>query len=133
VIGLDTNVLVRYIVQDEPAQCRQAARLIESRCTKESPGQVCLIVLCELVWVLDRGYGFSRADVGAVLRRLLTVAKLCVERADVARQALRSFETGNADFADCLIGVTNRANQAEVTYTFDRKTCNGDLFQLVPR
>lgn len=57
--GLDTNVLVRYIVQDDPKQSKLATECIEQRCTSESPGFVNLVVLCELTWVLARGYGYG--------------------------------------------------------------------------
>lgn len=70
-IGLDTNVLVRYIVQDEPAQARSATQLIERVLTPEHPGFVNYVVICELVWVLESAYGFARAQIIPVLRQLL--------------------------------------------------------------
>lgn len=62
--GLDTNVLVRYIVQDDAKQARLATRHLESQCTPDSPGRINVIVLCELAWVLARGYGYDRQVVG---------------------------------------------------------------------
>lgn len=62
-IGLDTNVLVRYITQDDPQQAEQATRLIETRCAGADPGCIAQIVLCELVWVLSRAYGYSKPQV----------------------------------------------------------------------
>lgn len=91
-IGLDTNVLVRYLVVDDIDQCRRAAELIEAQCTDDSPGRICIPVLCELVWVLDRGYGFDRSAIIDVVRRLLAVDRLTIEKADIARQALHAFE-----------------------------------------
>jgi len=130
-IGLDTNVLVRYIVRDDEKQSAAATRLIEAKCTTDNPGRVSSIVLCELAWVLTRGYGYSRAMVGRVIRRILSVQELQAERPELAWQAVRLFEQGRADFADFLIGLSNRENKAEVTYTFDTKAAESDLFQIV--
>jgi len=130
-IGLDTNVLVRYIVRDDEKQSAAATRLIEAKCTTDNPGRVSSIVLCELAWVLTRGYGYSRAMVGRVIRRILAVQELQAEKPELAWQAVRLFEQGRADFADFLIGLSNRENKAEVTYTFDTKAAESDLFQIV--
>jgi predicted nucleic-acid-binding protein len=130
-IGLDTNVLVRYIVRDDEKQSAAATRLIEARCTTDNPGRVSSLVLCELAWVLTRGYGYSRAMVGRVIRRILSVQELQAERPELAWQAVRLFEQGRADFADFLVGLSNRENKAEVTYTFDTKAAESDLFQIV--
>ncbi len=131
-IGLDTNVLVRYIVRDDEKQAKAATRLIESRCTADNPGLVSAIVLCELAWVLTRGYGYRRDMVGRVITRILSVQELEVEDAELAWRAVRLFEQGKADFADYLIGVSNHENKAEVTYTFDGRAVENDLFKLVP-
>ena len=130
-IGLDANVLVRYIVRDNDEQSEAATRLIESNCTAESPGTVSSIVMCELAWVLTRGYGYPRDMVGRVIRRILLVQELHVEHAEMAWQAVRLFEQGKADFADYLIGLSNRDGKAEVTYTFDRRASESDLFKIV--
>jgi len=129
-IGLDTNILVRYIVRDDARQAQVATRLIELRCTAEDPGLVNLIVLCELVWVLDRGYEYDRKTISGVIRRLLTVEELHVDGSDLAWQALNLYESGKADFADYLIGLSNRSRKAAVTYTFDRRTAGCGLFKL---
>ena len=77
-IGLDTNILVRYIVRDDARQTAAATRLIESRCSTDDPGLITLVVLCELVWVLDRGYGYTRPAIAEVLRRSLSADDLQV-------------------------------------------------------
>ena len=130
-IGLDTNVLVRHIVQDNKEEARTASRLIESRCTADDPGLVSLIVLCELVWVLDRGYGYDRSTVASVVRQLLCVEDLRVERSELAWQALGLFEKGRADFADYVIGLSHREQGARTTFTFDRRTSDCRLFELL--
>jgi predicted nucleic-acid-binding protein len=131
VIALDMNVLVRYIVRDNKEQAKAATRVIESRCTADEPGIISLVVLCELVRVLDRGYGYDRDTIAALLRRLLAVDDLRVERSELARQAVGLYEEGKADFADYVIGLSHRVQGAEVTYTFDRRALDGNLFKLV--
>ena len=127
-IGLDTNVLVRYIVQDDPRQADAAARLIEGRCTARSPGYVSVPVLVELVWVLAEAYRCERGVIAAVIRQLLQTVELLVEDGDAAWSALREFEAGAADFADCLIAHRNRARGCTQTFTLDR----GRHFAPVP-
>jgi predicted nucleic-acid-binding protein len=130
-IALDTNVLVRYIVRDEPRQTAAATELIERSCTAEAPGVIGLIVLAELVWVLAQGYRYRRSQVAAVIRGILGADELRVERSDLAWQALNLFEEGRADLSDYLIGLCGRAEKAEATFTFDRRAATSPLFSLV--
>jgi predicted nucleic-acid-binding protein len=131
VIALDTNVLVRYVVRDDPRQSAAATGLIESACTPESPGIVSLIVLAELVWVLGQGYRYRRPQIATVLRRMLAAEDLRIERSDLAWQALNLYEEGKADFSDYVIGLCGRDEKAEATYTFDRRAAGCALFRLV--
>ena len=130
-IGLDTNVLARYIVQDDPEQAEAAAHLIEGRCSAQSPGYVSVPVLVELVWVLAGAYRYERPVVASVVRQLLQTVEFMVEDRDVAWPALREFEAGGADFADCLIAHRNHARRCTQTYTFDRRAARGRHFALV--
>jgi predicted nucleic-acid-binding protein len=125
-IGLDTNVLVRYITQDDAVQAERATRLIESRRTAESPGLVADVVLCELVWVLSRAYGYDKAQVVGVLEQLLSSLELRVQNIAVACSALEAYRTGGADFSDYLLALTNREAGCAVTYSFDRRLCAHD-------
>lgn len=129
--GLDTNVLVRYIVQDDPKQARLATRYIETQCTSDSPGRVNLVVLCELTWVLTRGYGYDRQTVVSVLRRMLTSPELSMEEDEAVWQALKLYEQGAAGFADYLIGVLNHRSGTSPTITFDQKAAKESLFKLL--
>ena len=131
-IGLDTNVLVRYIVQDDVDQAAAATRLIEKRCTEQAPGFVGIPVLVELVWVLTAAYDYEREVVASVVGQLLRTAELTVEDAESVWLALRDFEAGSADFADCLIAQRNHALGCETTYTFDRRATRERYFSLVP-
>jgi len=130
-IGIDTNVLVRHIVQDNQEEARAASKLIASRCSADDPGVVSPVVLCELVWVLDRGYGYDRGTIAGVLRRLLSAEDLLVDRSELAWQALNHYQNGKADFADYVIGLSHRDQGAEITCTFDRRTSGCELFELV--
>jgi len=117
-IGLDTNVLVRYVTQDDPVQSPKACELIESLTTL-SPGFVSLVSVVELVWVLQSCYQCAKNDIVVVLETLLRTRELTVEHAEVIWQALRRFTANNADFADCLIERCAHAAGCEYTATFD--------------
>ena len=132
-IGLDTNVLVRYITQDDPRQTALANLLLEERLSAETPGFVSLVVLVELVWVLESGYESDRAEIASVLDRLLRAKPLVVERADVASQAARLYASGKADFADCVIERTGHANACDHTLTFDRRAAKDAGMRLLER
>ena len=114
--GLDTTVLLRYLLRDEPAQAARAARELE----RDERFLIGSLVLCEVVWVLETGYGFSRAEVGATLEKILATAQFEIEDKDLARAALDDVRRSAADFSDCLIGRRNRAAGAAETVTFDR-------------
>jgi predicted nucleic-acid-binding protein len=118
-IGLDTNVVVRYIVQDDPLQSPQATRLIESL-SAESPGFITMVSVIELVWVLQGCYRATRAELVEVLETLLRTRELVVERAEAVLRALRVFAHSNADFADCLIERCARDAGCDDVMTFDR-------------
>ncbi len=120
-IGLDTNILVRYIVRDDPVQTEAATRLIETQCTMDDPGFISLVVLAELTWVLERAYKYPKPLVIAVLSKLLSVVELVVEESDLARASLRNYKNGNADFPDYLIGGIHQSKGCITTMTFDRR------------
>ena len=130
-IGLDTNVLVRYIVRDDEKQTEEAARIIESQCTMRKPGLISIVVLCELAWVLSRGYKLNRDTISTILQSILSVEELRVQMAEIAWLALDHYKNGKADFPDYVIGVSNRKGKAKVTCTFDKKAAESDLFQLI--
>ena len=121
-IGLDTNVLVRYLAQDDKTQSAQATALIEQECSVETPGFVAQIVLAEVVWVSESVYAATRNEIAEIVRRILTIRQLTVQNTETAWQALRLFEAGRADFADCLIERTASAAGCAKTMTFDKKS-----------
>ena len=118
-IGLDTNVLVRYIAQDDQEQSPKATSLIESL-TADNPAYIGLVSLTELVWVLTGCYSSSKEDLIAVLEGLLRTKGLQVENAETVWKAVRVFKGGSADFADCLIECAANRAGCDYTATFDR-------------
>jgi predicted nucleic-acid-binding protein len=131
VIGLDTNILVRYIVRDDRVQTELATQLIETNCTREQPGFITLLVLIELVWVLSRGYAYPKSTVVIVLTKLFTTAELMIEHVELARRALESFIAGSADFPDYLIGLVNSSHGCGTTYTFDKRASRSKHHSLL--
>jgi predicted nucleic-acid-binding protein len=119
VIGLDTNVLVRYIAQDDPAQSEQATRLIESL-TEDEPGYVSLVTLVELYWVLRSSYQVPRRDVGRIIFRLLDARELSLAEPQVVRRAMARM-SADVDFPDALIGELGKAAGCAHTVTFDKR------------
>jgi predicted nucleic-acid-binding protein len=119
VIGLDTNVLARYIAQDDPKQSPKANRLVESL-TPEEPGFVSTVALIELVWVLSSCYELDRRQIVETLELLLRTRAIVIENAEVVVRALRNFKQGNADFADCLVERAGHAAGCSRTVTFDQ-------------
>jgi predicted nucleic-acid-binding protein len=130
-IGLDTNILVRFLVADDKQQADLARRLVRERCTVEEPGFINLPVLCELVWTLDRTYGFDQKDIADAIDSILRSSTLKVESQQNVTAALHRFRREGADFPDALIAEVNRAHGCEVTATFDRKAARLDGFLLV--
>ncbi len=129
-IALDTNVLVRYVTQDDPIQSRAATKLIDSL-SGDSSGFVAMIVVVELVWVLQGSYQSKRDEIVRVLETLLRSKELIVERAELVWQALRRFSLGRADFADCLIERCGYAAQCQHTVTFDQKAASAAGMKLL--
>jgi predicted nucleic-acid-binding protein len=114
VIGIDTNVLVRHIAQDDPAQAQQATAFFQTL-TPSAPGFVSLVVLVEAVWVMQRAYKADRAQLVMILDTLLRTKELVVQHADVAWKALHRYANSKADFSDCLI--ERMANEVGCTHT----------------
>lgn len=126
-IGLDTNILVRYLTKDDEKQWMQAAEIIEG-------GEQCFvanIVLCELVWVLrGRPYQFSREEISNSIELMLQCSVFELENRSLVYQALQRFKQGGADFSDYLIGAIARHYNCSSTATFDRKLRNEKGFNL---
>ena len=129
-IGLDTNVLVRYIMQDDSKQSPLATRLVESL-TAESPGFVPLVAIVELAWVLSSAYDLSRSQLVEAFEAVLRTQELVVERGDTVWKGLRLLQRSGGDFADCLIACSAEAAGCAKTLTFDRGAAKNGGMTLV--
>ncbi len=129
--GIDTNVLVRYLVQDDAAQVRAANHFIETVCTEEDPGFISHVVLCEITWVLESNYHQARDKIAGVIELLLQVGNIEVMSPDVVWRALEDFRQSNADFADHLVARSHEACGCNTTVTFDKKAAKQTGFTLL--
>ena len=129
--GLDTNVLVRYLTQDDPVQSRKAAEMIERRLTLERPGFVSLITMVETVWVLESVYGLSDQDVAIAVERMLQADTLIVQNEQQVFTAMVVLRRGWGTFADALIGALGAWAGCDSTLTFDKKAGRLTGFELV--
>lgn len=129
--GVDTNVLVRYLVQDDVKQSRAATRFIESECSGDSPGYIGLVTLCELAWVLESNYKVGTANIVSIIERLLCVEQFTVDQPSVVWRAVSDAKTSNADFPDHLVARIAEAAGCESTVTFDKKASKCHGFELL--
>lgn len=129
-IGINTNVLVRFLTKDDPEQSAQATAFM-TRLSVSDPGYICREVLIELVWVLERAYRLPRADIAAAVEGLLTVQELIVEEETRASIALSRYVSGGAGFSDQMIALGNEAAGCPVTMSFDRAAVVSAGMQLV--
>jgi predicted nucleic-acid-binding protein len=127
--GIDTNVVVRYLTQDDAAQSKRANAIIDGALAGGERLHLDEIVLCELVWVLRTAYGFDRVIVAETLQKLLDASHLSVDNRDLLREAARRF-AGGGDFADFVLALRNRVIGCTTTLTFDRAHRQSDLFTL---
>jgi predicted nucleic-acid-binding protein len=104
-IGVDTNILVRYLAQDDPLQSPQATQIIEHYLTESRPGFVSLVTMVEIVWVLDRIYGLSDPELAAVVERMLQTDTLSIQNEQEVFTAMATLKAGKGSFADALIGA----------------------------
>ena len=129
-IALDTNVLVRFLVRDDEAQA-SAANMLLTSLTAEEPGFVCREVVVELVWVLERAYGFPRDQIADVLEQLVSTEVLVIEAADDVAQAAFRYRAGGAGFSDLMILAAAERAQALPMYTFDQKAARQEGVMLL--
>lgn len=129
-VALDTNVLVRLLVDDDPIQAKAARALLESL-SVDNPAFVCREVIVELVWVLGRSYGFQREDIASALFGLLSIESVVVESGDEVGRAAGRYARGVSDFADLMILAAARRQGATPLYTFDRRASRVDHVELL--
>jgi predicted nucleic-acid-binding protein len=126
--GLDTNVIVRYVTQDDREQFRRADAVFTAAASSGDKLFINVIVMCEVVWVLSGAYREPRERIVPVIEALLETPEVVVEDADLARRALTDWRSGRVDFADCLIARRNERSGCQATLTFDKALTKSSLF-----
>ena len=129
-IALDTNVIVRYITQDDSKQAAKANKLIEKKLTARKPGYITLVTLVEIVWVLDSCYQQPKASILNVIYALLTTRQIVVERADSVYIAIQRYRSGKADFSDAVISVVAEKDGCDSIVTFDKNAVSVGMVLL---
>ena len=121
-IGLDTNVVIRYLVQDDPEQSKKTNQLIEKAIKDGEILWICQLTLCEIFWVLESCYDLTKEELISTLSALLQTRQIRIEQEDIAWAALRDYEkSSKVGFSDCLIGRQNAYHECICTYTFDKE------------
>ncbi len=129
-IGLDTNILIRYLTLDDPAQSAKATEILERRLTPSNPGFVSVVAMVEIVWVLDRAYGLTNQEVATAIERLLQVEVLAIESEQAVFTAMVALKQGRGSFADALIAELGVRAGCTRTLTFDQKAARLPGFEL---
>jgi len=129
-IGLDTNILVRYLTQDDPIQSPKATVIIERRLTDEDPGFVSIVAMVETVWVLDRAYGLAAHEIAAAVERMLQTDVLVIENEQEVFTAMITLKEGRGSFADALIAALGARVGCSCILTFDHKALRLPGFEL---
>jgi predicted nucleic-acid-binding protein len=131
-ICLDSNILLRYLLDDEPAQAKAARNLIRLRCSPDEPGFVPIIVFSEVVWSLKRYEKADRPLTRSVIGALLDNTSLALQHRESVEAALEAYGKGRGDFADYLIAALGRAVGALPVHTFDKRVAREPGFILEP-
>lgn len=129
-IGLDTNILVRYLAQDDPIQSPQATQIIELRLTETQPGFISLVTMAETVWVLDSLYGMSDREIASAIERILQADTLSVQNEQEVFTAMSILKTSSGSFSDALIAALGTWAGCSSTLTFDKKAIRLQGFKL---
>jgi predicted nucleic-acid-binding protein len=128
-IGLDTNVLVRYLTQDDPIQWRKATEIMERRLTEENPGFVSIVAMVETVWVLERAYRLAAREIAAAVERMLQADVFVIENEQEVFTAMIALKKGHS-FADAIIAALGAKAGCSFTLTFDQKALRLPGFKL---
>src|SRR5436190_8248704 len=129
-IGLDTNILLRYLAQDDRVQSAKATEIIERRLSEENPGFVSVVAMVETVWVLDRAYGLGSDEIAAAIERMLQIDVLVVEKEQEVFTAMIALKQGKGSFADALVAELGASAGCTHTLTFDTKAVRLPGFKL---
>jgi predicted nucleic-acid-binding protein len=130
-IGLDTNVLVRYLAQDDPVQAPKATELIERQLTEDEPGFISVVAMAETAWVLERAYGLVDQEIAAAIEGVLQAEVFVVENEQEVFTAMIALKAGRGSFADALIGALGAKAGCSRTLTFDQRAQRLSGFELL--
>lgn len=130
-IGIDTNILVRYLSQDDPVQSEQATQIFERNFSEDEPGFISLVTMAETVWVLDRVYGMSDGEIADVVERLLQADTLSIQNEQEVFAASAALRSHAGSFSDALIAALGRWAGCSATLTFGRKAARMEGFRIV--
>ncbi len=130
-IGIDTNILICYLTGDDKVQSIKAIELIEKYSGKENSIFINNIVICELVWVLERGYKYSKGQIISVLKEIFSTVEFSFENQQVLWLSVLEYENYKTDFSDILIGKLNIFNGCNYTVTFDKAASELTMFRLL--
>ena|SRR5438067_802270 len=130
-IALDTNILVRYLTQDDRVQSPMATKIIERQLSEENPGFVSIVAMVETVWVLDRAYGFAAHEIATAVERMLQADVLVVENEQEVFTAMTAVKDEKGSFADAVIAQLGARAGCSRTLTFDHKAARLPAFELV--
>lgn len=129
--GLDTNFLLRYLLNDDPDQSSRARRTLDRRLTEEEPGFISLVTMAETVWVLDRTYKFSNREIAYAIENLLEATNLVVQNEIEVFNAMIALRNGHGSFSDALIAALGQWAGCASTLTFDKKASRLQGFELI--
>jgi predicted nucleic-acid-binding protein len=128
--GLDTNILIRYLTQDDPIQSPKATKIIERRFTREDPGFISLVTMAEVVWVLGSVYALEGREIADTVERMLQADTLWIQNEQQVFTAMISLRRGWGAFADALIGALGAWAGCDSTLTFDKKALRMAGFEV---
>lgn len=129
-IGIDTNVLVRYLAQDDPEQSKIASDFIENKCDENNPAFLNHVVLCETIWVLERLYDVNKKLMLEIIEKILNTEHFRIYKIEIVWRAFQEFKLKNADFADCLLAQINIESGCKETMTFDKAASKTSGYKL---
>ena len=129
-VGVDTNIVIRILVQDDLKQAQLALNYIKDNCSI-TPAMINTIVICEVIWVLESAYNYSKKEIIVAIDYLLKTKQFLILEKTSVRSALKLYESSKIDFSDALIGHINSEQDCVVTITFDKVASKTDLYKLL--
>lgn len=129
-IGIDTNILVRYLTQDDIDQAQVVDQIFNTYATSSNSIFINNIVICELIWVLERGYKYTKEIITKAIKQILSTEEFAFENQELLWLALNHYSQNKLDFSDALIGVLNKKSGCAYTLTFDQSAVKSPDFML---